>query len=118
MQRTKGDVPQAVKRLLPRLRDETQTEVIIVTLPEATPVFEAGRLRSDLNRAGIRSKWWVVNQCLSVVDTTNSVLMARGKAERAWLEKIAQISAGHFAAIPWLEDASLEKIINSRAILK
>ena len=38
----------AVAHLLPRLRDPGQTEVVIVTLPEATPVFEAERLQADL----------------------------------------------------------------------
>ena len=42
-----------------------------MTLPEATPVYEAQRLRDDLNRTGIDSRWWVVNQCLSLGDATD-----------------------------------------------
>ncbi len=61
VQRTKGETPISVQRLLLRLWDEKQTKVIIVTLPEVTPVFEAQRLSDDLNRAGINNKWWVVN---------------------------------------------------------
>ncbi|MEN6412806.1 MAG: arsenical pump-driving ATPase [Veillonellales bacterium] len=107
VQRTKGEIPVSVQRLLPRLRDEQQTEVVIVTLPEATPVFEASRLRDDLLRAGIQNKWWVVNQCLSLTNTTNAMLTARAEAEKQWLEKVRRISSGNFAAIPWLEDASI-----------
>jgi len=110
VQRTKGETPISVQRLLPRLRDDKQTEVVIVTLPEATPVFEAQRLRDDLSRAGIKNKWWVVNQCLSMTDTKNPMLMARAVAEKQWLEKAREISAGNFVAIPWLQDASIQNI--------
>lgn len=110
VQRTKGETPISVQRLLPRLRDDKHTEVIIVTLPEATPVFEALRLRDDLSRAGINNKWWVVNQCLSMTDTNNPMLIARAEAERQWLEKVREISADNFVAIPWLQDASIINI--------
>jgi len=110
VQRTKGETPIAMQRLLPRLRDDKQTEVVIVTLPEATPVFEAQRLREDLIRAGINNKWWVVNRCLSMTDTKDPMLMARSEAEKQWLEKVKEISSGNFIAIPWLQDASIENV--------
>ncbi len=116
VQRTKGEIPLSVQSLLPRLRDEKQTEVIIVTLPEATPVFEALRLRDDLNRAGINNKWWVVNQCLSMTDTTNAMLMARAEAEKQWLEKVKDISNDNFITIPWLRDVSVQNIVNNNKI--
>lgn len=112
VQRTKGgDIPISVQRLLPRLRDEQQTEVIIVTLPEATPVFEASRLCDDLKRAGIHNKWWVVNQCLTMTDTDNPMLLARAEAEKQWLGKIRVLSADNFVAVPWLQDASVKNIV-------
>ncbi|MBC7958633.1 MAG: AAA family ATPase, partial [Vallitaleaceae bacterium] len=110
VQRTKGETPLSVQRLLPRLRDEKQTEVVIVTLPEATPVFEALRLRDDLSRAGINNEWWVVNQCLSMTDTDNKMLLARADAEKQWIEKVREISDNKFVAIPWLQDASIQNI--------
>jgi arsenite-transporting ATPase len=112
VQRTKGETPISVQRLLPRLRDEKQTEVVIVTLPEATPVFEAIRLREDLSRAGINNKWWVVNQSLSVADTNNPMLAARAEAERTWIEKVQQISDDNFVVIPWLQDPSIKSMGN------
>lgn len=111
VQRTKGETPISVQRLLPRLRDAQQTEVVIVTLPEATPVVEAQRLREDLSRAGINNKWWVVNRCLSMIDTTNPMLLARAETETQWLEKVKEISGDNFVVIPWLQDASIEKIL-------
>ena len=83
---------------------------MIVTLPEATPVFEATRLREDLERAGISSKWWVANQCLSLVQTNDPILAARAEKEKGWLNRIADISGNHMAAVAWQEEASPERI--------
>ena len=115
VQRTKGEIPISVQRLLPRLRDEKQADVVIVTLPEATPVWEALRLREELHRAGIKNKWWVVNQCLSLTETSDPMLLARAEAEKSWLEKVREISEDHFVVIPWLEDASIENILKVAA---
>jgi arsenite-transporting ATPase len=64
VERTQGNITPAVKNLLPHLRNKQETEVVIVILPEATPVFEAERLQQDLQRAGITNKWWVANSSL------------------------------------------------------
>ncbi|PVV84520.1 arsenical pump-driving ATPase [Dehalogenimonas alkenigignens] len=110
VQRTKGEVPVSVRRLLPRLRDEKQTEIIIVTLPEATPVFEAQRLREDLCRAGITNRWWVINQSLSLTDTLDPMLVARAEAEKPWIDRVKEISSENFVVIPWLQDSSIQNI--------
>lgn len=101
VERTKGEIPETVQKLLPRLRDSAQTEVVIVTLAEATPVLEAQRLLEDLRRAGIRNKWWVVNQSLLAAETSNPTLRARAQGEVQWLDKVNQISQGHCAVVPW-----------------
>ena len=98
---SEGDTPIAVRRLLPRLRDKTQSEFIIVTLPEPTPVLEAQRLRGDLERAGIPQQWWVVNQCLILNRSTDSFLRAKAKSETKWIEEVKQITNGHFVLRPW-----------------
>jgi hypothetical protein len=36
-----------------QLQDQERTKVLLVTLPETTPVLEAANLQSDLERAGI-----------------------------------------------------------------
>ena len=99
VQRTKGEVPVSVQNLLPRLRDSRQTEIVIVTLPEATPVFEATRLKEDLERAGIHNGWWVVNQCLSGSSITNPLLKARAQNETKWIKRVSEISEGRVAVI-------------------
>ena len=101
VERTQGEVMGAVANLLPRLRNSKETEVVIVTLPEATPVFEAERLQMDLQRAGINNKWWVVNACLSLTDTQNSFLKAKAQNELVWIKKVEQLSQGNTALIEW-----------------
>ncbi len=98
--RTKGETPLSIQRLLPRLRDSSQTDVVIVTLPEATPVFEAQRLKEDLARAGLQNKWWVVNQSLFMTKTTDPLLKARAKSEKKWINLVAQISNNHCVLLP------------------
>lgn len=100
IQRTKGEIPESVARLLPRLKSD-ETEVIIVTLPEATPVYEALRLEDDLKRAGIAAKWWVVNQSLYGTNTTNPMLTAKASGEVEWLNRIDEHADGKFALISW-----------------
>ncbi len=99
--RTQGDVPESAKRLLSRLKDTSETEVIIVTLPETTPVYEAIRLEEDLQRAEIPVKWWVVNSSLYQTGTANKLLMAKASNEVEWINKVDARTNGNFAVIPW-----------------
>lgn len=101
IERTHGDIPEEVKKLLPRLRNAAETEVIIITLAEATPVCEALRLEEDLQRAGIAAKWWVINASLYRTGTTNSLLAAKASQEIEWINKVGQHTQGHFALIGW-----------------
>ena len=72
-----------------------------MTLPEATPVFEAERLQADLRRAGINNKWWVVNQSLALTDTNNPFLKARAKGEEKWIDKVRDLSDNKISIIEW-----------------
>ncbi len=101
IQRSQGDTPESVRKLLPKLRNPNETEVIIVTLAETTPVHEAMRLEDDLQRAGIYSKWWVINSSLYATQTTNEILKGKASNEITWINKVNEISQGHFALIPW-----------------
>lgn len=101
IQRSQGDIPDSVKKLLPRLRDEEETEVIIITHPEPTPVYEAIRLEEDLKRAGIYSKWWIINSSLYTIDTSNRMLKAKASNEVKWINKVNKNSNGNFAIIKW-----------------
>ena len=108
-----GDIPESVKKLLPRLRDANETEVIIVTRAETTPVYEALRLAEDLRRAGISNKWWVINASLFAANPTNKILKAKADSELQWINKVDEISKGNFAVIKWEpEEIKGEKLNN------
>lgn len=104
IKRSQGDVPDSAKKLLPRLRNKNETEVIIVTLAEATPVYEALRLEADLKRAGIAAKWWVINSSLYRTGTTNHLLSAKASNEIEWINKVDAHANGNFAVISWRPD--------------
>jgi arsenite/tail-anchored protein-transporting ATPase len=111
IQRSQGDIPETVKKLLPKLRNERETEVIIITLAETTPVHEAMRLQNDLNRAGIHSKWWVINSSFYASNTTNAILKVKTSNEVQWINKVNEISKGNYAVIEWMpEEVKGEKL--------
>ncbi|MBX7105918.1 MAG: arsenical pump-driving ATPase [Gemmataceae bacterium] len=99
--RQSSGMPEAVEKLLPRLRDATQTRVLIVALPEATPVHEAAKLQADLARAGIATFAWVMNQCLTPLPVTDPVLVSRRAHEARYLKEVAEVHASRVAMIPW-----------------
>lgn len=101
VERTSGEVPDSVRRLLPVLQDPEQTEVVMVTLPENTPVYESMRLQEDLDRAKIAHTWWVINNSMLTSGTTNEVLKARAQSEVTWINKVAELSNNHFAVVEW-----------------
>ncbi|WP_373485423.1 arsenical pump-driving ATPase [Acetobacterium malicum] len=101
MERSNADIPDSVVNLLPRLQNQAETEVVIVALPEATPVFEALRLEADLKRAGIMNKWWVMNASLLATDTKDPFLRARANNEEKWIKRIAEDTKGNYVVIPW-----------------
>ena len=94
--------PEEVDRLLPRLRDPEFTHVLLVTIPEATPVHEAAALQADLRRAEIEPRAWVINQSLAGTETTDPVLAARGRAEIRYIREVIDGNPGKDAfLIPW-----------------
>ncbi|WP_283607004.1 arsenical pump-driving ATPase [Faecalispora anaeroviscerum] len=104
VKRTQGAVPESVKKLLPRLRNAEETAVILVTLAETTPVYEAMRLEEDLKRAGITTKWWVINASMLQTNTTNPLLAAKASHEIPWINQVENHTNGSFAVISWSAD--------------
>ena len=104
IEKSTGEIPQSVQNLLPLLRDPKVTEVVIVTLAEATPVLEASRLQEDLRRAKISPKWWVINQSLYATNTKDPVLSAKAMGELEWIHEVNENKASNCAIIPWLHE--------------
>ena len=105
LSRQATETPTAVHKLLPRLRDPEFTRVVIVTLPEATPVHEAAKLQQDLVRARIRPFAWVINQSLSPLAVHDPILLARKRHEGQYLGEVVEGLAARTALIPWQIEA-------------
>lgn len=90
---------------LMRLQDADMTRVIIVTLPEVTPVSQAVALQDDLRRARIEPWAWVINKSLSVTGTVDPLLKARLEGERRQLDRIANGLAQRTFVLPWLPES-------------
>jgi len=86
--RKASEAPEAVRQLLPRLRDPAFTHIVLVTLPEATPIHEAMALERDLARADIKPFAWVVNQSLTPLRVTDPVLSSRQGEEAIHLREL------------------------------
>ncbi|MFN3831468.1 MAG: arsenical pump-driving ATPase [Allorhizobium sp.] len=73
---------------LMRLQDPTYTRVLLVTLPETTPVSEASALQDDLRRASIEPYGWVINKAMAMSGTRDPLLRARIRGEKAQIERV------------------------------
>ncbi|ABQ25582.1 arsenical pump-driving ATPase [Geotalea uraniireducens] len=98
--RSMNEIPEAVRQLLPRLRDPEFTKIFLVTLPEATPVHEALSLQSDLRRAGIEAAGWIINQSLAPLPLTEPVLAQRRAREHRYIEEVVRQGISTYL-IPW-----------------
>jgi arsenite-transporting ATPase len=89
---------------LMRLQDATLTRVIIVTLPEVTPVSQAAALQDDLKRAQIEPWAWVINKSIAATGTTDPLLQARLAGEHRQTQRIANGLAKRTFVLPWLPE--------------
>ena len=93
--------PESVLKLLERLRDPDFTRILLVTLPEATPVHEAAALQEDLRRARIEPFAWVINQSLLGSGTCDPLLIRREQSEQRYLSEVIEKHAARTAWLPW-----------------
>jgi arsenite/tail-anchored protein-transporting ATPase len=102
--RHSSGMPEEVSALLPRLRNPDFTKVLIVTLPEATPVHEAAYLQDDLRRAQIEPYAWVVNQSFTGTPSQDPLLAARGRNESPYIQEVVKKHSSHTIMVPWVPD--------------
>ncbi len=105
VERSGGEVPQAVRALLGRLRDPDYARVLVVALAESTPVAEAARLQDDLRRAGIQPFGWVINATLSESGTAHPLLTRRARLEQRHIQRVTDHLAARAWQVPWHEQA-------------
>jgi arsenite-transporting ATPase len=87
---------------LMRLQDAAYTKIILVTLPEVTPVSQAAALQDDLRRACIEPYAWVLNKSVLASGTHDPLLQARLSGERKQIERMSAGLAQRLHALPWL----------------
>jgi len=83
-----------------RLQNPEQTRILLVTLPETTPVLEATHLQNDLKRAGIAPWGWIVNSSLAAASTVDPLLAARARTEIPEIAAVATRLAIRYAVVP------------------
>jgi arsenite/tail-anchored protein-transporting ATPase len=85
---------------LMRMQDPGYTQVVLVTLPETTPVTQAAALQEDLRRAGVEPYAWVMNRSLVAAGSHEPVLRARMAGERRQMERIRDRLARRLYVVP------------------
>lgn len=103
---------------LMRLQDASYTKIVLVTLPEVTPVSQAAALQDDLRRAGVEPYAWVMNKSVLAAGTKDALLAARLAGERKQLDRIVSGLARRLFILPWLTrppigSAELSKLVRS-----
>jgi arsenite-transporting ATPase len=104
---TRNIVPQPQGRVvtpLMRLQDQDYSKIILVTLPEMTPVSEAAALQEDLRRAKIEPYAWIINRSLVGSGTRDPLLAARLVGEREQIARIERGLARRIYLLPWQSD--------------
>ncbi|RZL90589.1 MAG: arsenical pump-driving ATPase [Variovorax sp.] len=86
---------------LMRLQDAAYTRIILVTLPEVTPVSQAAALQDDLRRAGIEPYAWVLNKSVLAAGTHDPLLAARLAGERRQIERMSAGLARRMFTLAW-----------------
>jgi arsenite-transporting ATPase len=87
---------------LMRLQDAAYTKIILVTLPEVTPVSQAAALQEDLRRALIEPYAWVLNKSVLAAGTRDPLLASRLAGERKQMQRMTAGLAKRIFMLPWL----------------
>lgn len=95
------------------LQDSDFTKLLLVTLPETTPVLEASKLQDDLRRSGIEPFAWIANQSMAAVKMTDPVLKLRAAAEKPLLKRVQNEEARRLYSIPFMVENRLPGIEES-----
>lgn len=90
------------------LQDKEFAKVLLVALPETTPMREAEDLQNDLKRAGIEPYSWVINQSLAIVENLiDPILVQRAQAEVNIIDQIKNKIAKDTFLLPFIAEEQL-----------
>ena len=90
--------------LLPRVKDEKYTKILLVTLAEATPTHEAKDLQEDLKRAGIKPYAWIVNRSFALTNSSNNLLCQKALNEIKYINEIKENLSSKTLIKPWINN--------------
>ncbi len=106
--RNTGMDPAKIKTPYMALQDSKLSKVIVVSLPETTPMREAAALQDDLKRAGITPYFWLVNQSLSMhTNLKDPLLKSRAMAEGEVIQTIKNFHTERIYGIPFIPKEAL-----------
>jgi arsenite-transporting ATPase len=97
--RHSGDTPGKLVTPMMRLQDPAQTKILLVTLPETTPVLEAEHLQNDLQRAGIEPWAWIINSSLAAAQTRQPLLQKRARSEWEQIARVRDTLSARYAVV-------------------
>jgi arsenite-transporting ATPase len=90
------------------LQDSSLARIILVSLPETTPMREAASLQADLKRAGIIPYAWLINQSLSMLSgISDPLLKSRANAEAEVIQTIKANHSERTFGIPFIAEKKL-----------
>ena len=95
-----GTAAKVVTPLM-RMQDPSYTRIILVTLPETTPVSQAAALQEDLRRARIEPYAWVLNRSVLAAKPRDPLLVARLAGEVQQIQRIRPALAERLFVIPF-----------------
>ena len=94
------------------LQDRELSKIILVSLPETTPMREAASLQADLNRASIQPYAWLINQSLSMLSgISDPLLKSRVTAEIPVINTIKTKLAERTFGIPFIAEKNLLPVL-------
>lgn len=106
--RNTGMDPSKIKTPYMHLQDGNLSKVLLISLPETTPMREAVALQEDLKRAGITPYAWVINQSLSMQEQiSDALLKERASAELDVIKKIETKYTEKTFGIPYLPEKNV-----------
>lgn len=87
------------------LQDPELSKIILISLPETTPMREAASLQDDLKRAGIKPYAWLINQSLSMLaGISDPLLKSRASAETQVIDTIKETYSERTFGIPFIAE--------------
>lgn len=105
LQKNKSDaLEEELVELLPLIKDEKHTKIVLITLAEATPTHEAKDLQEDLKRAGIKPYAWMINRSFALTNSSNNLLCQKALNELKYIKEIKESLSSKTLINSWVND--------------